>query len=83
MPVEIKRRAGPVMGGELVEIVTPRTNTASLTAAENFLAAAGTDKPFSLEIAATPALRVFLVRAAHPCGGDWRPSWAAPTLRRR
>ena len=43
---------------QLLEVVTPRTNTATLTATENFLAAISLPEPFSLEIAATSRSRV-------------------------
>jgi hypothetical protein len=47
---------------ELVEIVTPRTNTATITPAENLIAAISMPEPFSLEIAATRNARWFLAR---------------------
>jgi hypothetical protein len=46
-----------------VEIVTPRTSAATITPAENFLAAISLDEPFSLEMAATADVRWFLARA--------------------
>lgn len=55
-----------VEGQELVEVVTPRTNVAVLTPAENLLAAISLDEPFSLEVAATPRQRWFLARAGGP-----------------
>ncbi len=48
---------------ELVEIVTPRTNTATITPAENLIAAISLPEPFSLEIAASHTARWFLARA--------------------
>ncbi|HZU12201.1 MAG TPA: hypothetical protein VFB58_05115 [Chloroflexota bacterium] len=51
---------------ELVEIVTPRTNTATITPAENLIAAIALPQSFSLEIAATRSVRWFLVRAGTP-----------------
>lgn len=48
---------------ELVEIVTPRTNTAVITPAENLFAAISRAEPFSLEIVATRQARWFLARA--------------------
>jgi hypothetical protein len=45
-----------------VEIVTPRTNTATITPAENLIAAISMPEPFSLEIAATSSARWFLAR---------------------
>lgn len=59
-----KRREEPTPAQELVEVVTPRTNTATLTAAENLLAAISLAEPFSLEIAATAQARWFLARSA-------------------
>jgi len=56
------RRETPV-GNELVEIVTPRTNAATITPAENLLAAISLAEPFSLEVVATPDARWFLARA--------------------
>jgi hypothetical protein len=49
---------------ELVEIVTPRTNAAMITPAENLFAAISLPEAFSLEIAATHTARWFLVRAS-------------------
>jgi hypothetical protein len=54
------------VGNELVEIVTPRTNAAMITSAENLLAAISLNEPFSLEVAATPDARWFLARAGSP-----------------
>jgi hypothetical protein len=48
----------------VVEIVTPRTNAAALTSAENLLAALALAEPFSLEIAADDSRRQFLARAS-------------------
>ncbi|MFN8475026.1 MAG: DUF87 domain-containing protein [Anaerolineae bacterium] len=45
------------------EIVTPRTNAATLTAAENLLAALASRQSLSLEIWATSLSRHFLIRA--------------------
>jgi hypothetical protein len=50
-------------GQALVEVVTPRTNAAAVTPAENFFAAVSLPEPFALEIAATHDARWFLVRA--------------------
>jgi len=49
---------------ELMEIVTPRTNSAVITPAENLFAAISLPEPFGLEIAATHTARWFLARAA-------------------
>ena len=59
-----RRRATPAT--ELTELVTPRTNEATITPVENMLAANTAPGPFSLELAATPARRRFLVRAGCP-----------------
>ena len=48
---------------ELVEVVTPRTNAAIVTPAENFLAAVALPEPFALELAASATARWLLVRA--------------------
>ncbi|MCL5107363.1 MAG: DUF87 domain-containing protein, partial [Chloroflexi bacterium] len=50
----------------LLEVVTPRTNTAAVTAAENLLAAVSLPEPFSLEMAATCDASWFLVRTGSP-----------------
>jgi len=63
MWITIERRRPGAPPVELVEIVTPRTNTATITSAENFLAAIALAEPFSLEIAATNRMRWFLARA--------------------
>src|SRR6266851_196810 len=47
----------------VMEVVTPRTNLATLTSAENLLAAIALPEPFALEIAADGSRRQFLVRA--------------------
>ncbi len=57
----------PVPGVELVEVVTPRTNTASITAMAHLLDAAALTEPCSLDIAATAQGTAFLVRA-RPAG---------------
>src|SRR5437763_806629 len=57
-------RRGSPLGNELVEVVTPRTSAATITPAENLLAAISLDEPFSLELAATPDVRWFLARAS-------------------
>src|SRR3954447_12353549 len=58
-------REAPVSPPELVEIVTPRTNAACITPAENLFAAISVAEPFSLEIAATRDVRWFLARAGN------------------
>jgi len=65
MPLSIRRRPSPVMHPELVEIVTPRTNAAVITPAENLLAAISLSEPFSLEITATSQARRFVARAGN------------------
>jgi hypothetical protein len=58
------RHAPPPAHAWLIEIVSPRTNAAALTSAENLLAAVALAEPFSLEIAADDSRRQFLARAA-------------------
>src|SRR5579864_2546790 len=48
----------------VIEVVTPRTNMATLTSAENFFASMTVGAPFSVELAADSSRRRFLVRAA-------------------
>src|SRR4051794_32269963 len=62
MRIAIERRVMPP-AAHLIEVVTPRTNGATLGAAENLLAAISLAEPFTLEIAATGAARRFLARA--------------------
>src|SRR5690348_13276920 len=59
----LRPRGGSPVGNALVEIVTPRTSAATITPAENLLAAISLDEPFSLELAATADARWFLARA--------------------
>ena len=66
MRIAIERRQSPEVRPELVEIVTPRTNAAIVTPAENLLAAISLREPFSLEIAATDTARWFVARAESP-----------------
>src|SRR5262245_13626658 len=62
--IRFERRTNRMLSEpELVEIVTPRTNEACLTSAENLLASIALAEPFALEIAADHAARRFLVRA--------------------
>src|SRR5215213_6334396 len=56
-------RRGRRTAAHVVEVVTPRTNLAALTSAENLLASIALAEPFSLEIATDSAKRRFLVRA--------------------
>ncbi|MDQ6671154.1 MAG: DUF87 domain-containing protein [Chloroflexota bacterium] len=55
--------AAPPTQPHLLEVVTPRTNSAALGSAENLFAAIALAEPFSIEIAADDARRRFLVRA--------------------
>lgn len=48
---------------ELIEIVTPRTNVATITPMENLFAAVSLPEPFALEITATREARRFIARA--------------------
>jgi hypothetical protein len=69
MRVGIRRRwraRQPAEDPRAIEVVTPRTNTAALTSAENLLAALALAEPFALEMAADCSQRRFLVRAASP-----------------
>ncbi len=54
----------PPSAESVLEVVTPRTNQAALTAAEHFLASIALGAPLSLEIAADARSRHFCVRAA-------------------
>jgi len=63
--LEFKRDALPAEV-DVVEVVTPRTNLATLTSAENLFAAIDVAEPFALEIAADRTRRQFLIRAAGP-----------------
>ncbi len=63
MRIAIENRRAPAGRRELLEIVTPRTNAATITPAENLLAAISLAEPFGLEIAATGTARWFLARA--------------------
>src|SRR5215471_15371415 len=54
----------------VVEVVTPRTNSATLTSAENFFAAMCLAEPFSVELAADAFRRQFLIRATSPEARD-------------
>ncbi len=54
----------PPSAESVLEVITPRTNQAALTAAEHFLASIALGAPLSLEIAADARSRHFYVRAA-------------------
>src|SRR6266852_4744515 len=58
------KQAAPPTAVAVVEVVTPRTNLAALTSAENLFAAIALAEPFSFEIAADGTRRQFEVRAA-------------------
>jgi Helicase HerA, central domain len=58
------RRGRPSHEAYVMEVVTPRTNTAALTSAENFFGSMALGEPFSVELAADASRRQFLVRAA-------------------
>jgi hypothetical protein len=60
----VRRRSTPSAPPKLIEIVTPRTNAAVITPAENLLAAISLAEPFGLEITATSEARRFVARAA-------------------
>jgi len=66
MRIAVERRRRPLPRPELVEVVTPRTNAATMTPAENLFAAIPLAEPFGLEIAATSGARWFLARAGSP-----------------
>src|ERR1041385_1122234 len=57
-----RRRREPPGEPRVVEVVTPRTNAAALTSAENFFAAISLAEPFSVEVAADASRRQFLLR---------------------
>jgi hypothetical protein len=57
------RTSAVLQAPHVLEVVTPRTNLAALTSAENLLAAIALPEPFALEIAADGRQRQFLVRA--------------------
>jgi hypothetical protein len=62
-------RRAPSAAPELLEVITPRTNHAVITPAENLfanLSPLAAAEPFSLEIAAMRNARWFVVRAAGP-----------------
>ncbi len=74
MRFEVRRRRQPsptpIAEARVVEVVTPRTNAATLTSAENFFASLALDEPVSLDIASNADHRQFLVRAAHTSACD-------------
>jgi hypothetical protein len=64
--VALERRRSASAELHLFHVVTPRTNAAAVTAAENLLAALVGAGPCALEIAANRGGRWFLARAASP-----------------
>jgi hypothetical protein len=60
----VRRRRPTPTPVSLLEVITPRTNAAGLTSAENLLAAIALGESFALEIAADHQARRFLLRAA-------------------
>src|SRR5439155_22663625 len=60
------KRPAPRPPVDVVEVITPRTNLATLASAENLFAAIAVAEPFALEIAADRTRRQFLIRAAGP-----------------
>jgi len=64
MHLRLEARRPPPPPVEVVEVVTPRTNLATLASAENLFAAIGLAEPFSLEMSADRSQRRFLVRAS-------------------
>src|SRR5437899_10620355 len=66
MRLAIKRRRAPAARPRLLHVVTPRTNAAALTPAENLLGALAGAEPFSLEVASDHDQRWFLARASSP-----------------
>src|SRR5207237_4096167 len=61
-----RRRRAPTSAGEpfVIEVVTPRTNAAALTSAENLFASLAPAEPISVEMAADSDRRRFLVRGS-------------------
>src|ERR687885_1856314 len=57
-----RRRAAPVEVHAL-EVVTPRTNAATMSAAQHFFAGLSMPEPYSLEIAADQHARQFVCRS--------------------
>src|SRR5436309_1257396 len=68
MRIAIERVEPAIAEPEVVEIVAPRTNTAAITAAENFFSGLHLQAPFCLEMAATEGARWFELRTLEPVG---------------
>ncbi|MDE3074545.1 MAG: DUF87 domain-containing protein, partial [Chloroflexota bacterium] len=66
MRIAIERRQPAPSQPQLSEVVTPRTNTAAVSAAENFFSSLAAAVGVSLEMAATHQARWFQVRSANP-----------------
>ena len=66
MRIAIERRQPAHSQPQLSEVVTPRTNTAAVSAAENFFSSLAAASGASLEMAATHQARWFQVRTANP-----------------
>jgi hypothetical protein len=62
--LDIRPRTRALEPTYVVEVVTPRTNIAALTSAENLFAGLALAEPFSVELAADSTRRRFLVRAS-------------------
>ena len=65
MRLALRRRPPATSGTEaqVLEVITPRTNAATLTSSENFFASIASTEPFSVELAADSTRRRFFVRA--------------------
>jgi hypothetical protein len=61
--VRVKHQPTAASWPRVMEVVAPRTNTATLTSAENFFASVAPAEPVAVEIAADSTCRRFLVRA--------------------
>src|SRR5712692_12068744 len=66
MRIAIERIEPAVIRPEVMEIVAPRTNTAAITAAENFFSGLHLRAPFCLELVATHTARWFQLRTLEP-----------------
>src|SRR5919202_1902711 len=63
MRLRLERRRAPPVEMHAVEVVTPRTNAATITAAQHFFAGLSMAEACSLEIAADHHARRFVCRA--------------------
>lgn len=64
--MKLRQRPRDESRSELIEIITPRTNTAIITPAENLFAAIAFPETFSPEIASTRTARWFLAHSERP-----------------